>query len=315
MLTVLMATRNRAGLLRDVLGAFCQLQSPDSGWKLVVVDNGSTDDTQQVLASFQRRLPMQSAFEPKLGKNAALNAGLELIEGDLIVFTDDDVFPRPDWLVQLRLAADSQTEYSMFGGAIFPRWEVPPPPWVNWLELGPIFTITDPALKEGPLPGLLVTLIQGPNMAIRANIFEEGARLSTSIGPSGPDYPMGGETELVLRLGKQGLKGWHVPHAVVGHFVRKEQLKEAWVLQRGIRWGRGCHRLYPNVKLWMGIPRHLFRDIPKEAFASLVARITFREDALLRSRWRFNILRGKAIEARNISRENTQAKSSQAPGQ
>ena len=310
MLTVLMATRNRAGLLREVLENFCQLKSPPSGWKLIVVDNGSTDDTSQVLASFQQRLPMQLALEPKLGKNAALNTGLGLRAGDLVVFTDDDVFPRADWLVQLRLAADTQPEYSMFGGAIVPRWEVSPPPWVNWLELGPIFTITDPALKEGPLPGLLVTLIQGPNMAIRARIFEEGTRLNTSVGPSGPDYPMGGETELVLRLGRQGQKGWHVPCAVVEHFVRKEQLEESWVLQRGIRWGRGCHRLYPNVKLWGGIPRHLFRDIPKEALCILAARLSFREDALFRSRWRFNILRGKAIEARNISRERIQAKSS-----
>ena len=312
MLTVLLATRNRAKILRDVLENFCNLQSPPSGWKLVVIDNGSTDDTPRVLASFRDRLPIQSAAEPMPGKNAALNAGLELLEGDLAVFTDDDVFPRSDWLVQLRRAAEANPDYTMFGGAIRPRWEAPPPRWVNWIELGPIFTITDPGLKEGPLNGLLVTLIQGPNMAIRSSVFEKGTRLDTSIGPNGPDYPMGAETELVLRLGREGYKGWHVPAAVVEHLVRKEQLEEDWVLQRGIRWGRGCHRLYPNVKLWGSIPRHLFRDIPKEMLSVLAARLTFRQEALFCARWRLNILRGKWIESRHIAREKMHMSSSQA---
>jgi hypothetical protein len=87
-------------------------------------------------------------------------------------------------------------------------------------------------------------------------------------------------------------------------------LEKDWVLQRGIRWGRGCHRLYPNVKLWWDIPRHLFRDIPKETLSMVTARLSFREDAFFRSRWRLNILRGKAIEAHNISREKMRAKTS-----
>ena len=123
MLTVLLATRNRARILRDVLGAFCQLESPPSGWKLVVVDNGSTDQTTQVIASFANRLPLRSVFESKIGKNFALNTGLELVEGDLAVFTDDDVFPRANWLTEMRKAVDAQLAYSMFGGAILPRWE------------------------------------------------------------------------------------------------------------------------------------------------------------------------------------------------
>ena len=81
MLTVLFATRNRARILPDVLESFCHLQSPPSGWKLVVVDNGSTDDTPPVIASFANRLPLQYASEPTLGKNFALNTGVALVEG------------------------------------------------------------------------------------------------------------------------------------------------------------------------------------------------------------------------------------------
>ena len=133
LLTVLMATRNRSRILREVLETYCQLQQPSSGWKLVVIDNGSTDDTAQVLASFANRLPLCSVAEPRLGKNFALNSGLDLVEGDLVVFTDDDAFPRPDWLVQFRETADNKPTYSIFGGTIVPRWEVSPPDWTAWV--------------------------------------------------------------------------------------------------------------------------------------------------------------------------------------
>jgi glycosyltransferase involved in cell wall biosynthesis len=303
MLTVLLATRNRARTLRDVLGAFCQLESPPSGWKLVVVDNGSTDQTTQVIASFANRLPLHSVFESKIGKNFALNTGLELVEGDLAVFTDDDVFPRANWLTEMRKAVDAQLAYSMFGGAILPRWEVPPPAWIRWLDLGPIFTLTDLSLKEGPLAPNLIPIVQGPNMAIRTNIFQSGTRFDPSIGPSGSSYPMGSETELLMRLGRQGHKAWHVQNAVVEHLVRKEQLDKTWVMRRAVRWGRGRLRMSQNVKFWLGFPRHLFRDIPKEILLMMAARVSFRQEAHLRSRWRLNILRGIASEARVMARE------------
>jgi L-malate glycosyltransferase len=310
MLTVLLATRNRGRILADVLESFCHLRPPMSGWKLVVVDNGSTDETPQVLESFTDRLPLHALNEPKLGKNAALNAGLNWVEGDLAVFTDDDVFPHDDWLIELREAADTHPWYSMFGGAIVPRWETGPPAWISWvvesrytdskvndIRGGPVYTITDPLLMDGPVAP---ELIFGPNMAIRTSVFRAGMRFDSCIGPRGSSYPMGSETELLLRLNRQGHKGWHVRKAVVEHLVREEQLEKAWILQRAIRFGRGQYRLSPPPKSWIGIPRHLFRDIPKEGLHLAATWLAFRKEELFRSRWRFNYLLGLAIEARNI---------------
>jgi L-malate glycosyltransferase len=297
-LTVLLATRNRAQILREVLESYCALEVPASGWKLVVIDNGSTDQTQDVIAAFKDRLPLQSVCEPALGKNAALNTGLNLVEGDLVVLTDDDAFPAPDWLIQLRKAADDQPAYSMLGGVIKPRWEVTPPQWVAWIDdPGPVYSITDPSLKEGPLE---VFLIFGPNMAIRRSIFHSGMRFDPQIGPRGASYPMGSETELLFRIERKGHKAWHVPRAVVEHFIRTEQTKKTWVLQRAFRWGRGRFRMAQNVKLWFGVPRHLFRDIPKELIVVAAASLCFRRKAAFQAQWRLNVLRGMANEARAI---------------
>lgn len=315
MLTVLLATRNREKILGDVLETYCHLEAPSGGWKLVVVDNGSTDRTPAVLDSFRGRLPLHALAEPVLGKNHALNAGLALVEGDLVVFTDDDAFPHTEWLVQLRKAADTHLGYSMFGGPTVPRWEIPPPHWIEWVHRGLGFALSDPSQAEGPIPPAFVV---GPNMAIRACIFQSGIHFDPSIGPRGSDYPMGSETELLLRLGRMGHNAWYVSNAVVEHFIREEQLRESWMLKRAIRYGRGVYRLFYadgtfEGRLWMGVPRHLFRDIPKEGVLALVAWTFHRQEALFRSRWNFNVLRGQAIEACAIAQSKRIGDLSPAP--
>src|SRR5579863_1939593 len=110
-LTVALSTKNRSSILRGALESFCRLQAPAAGWKLIVVDNGSTDETSQVIASFENRLPLEGIREPRPGKSAALNVAIGHTEGDLTILTDDDVFPRQDWLVQMRKAADEHPEF------------------------------------------------------------------------------------------------------------------------------------------------------------------------------------------------------------
>jgi L-malate glycosyltransferase len=302
MLTVLFATRNRSPVLQQVLEAFCRLEQPAGGWKLVVVDNGSNDRTADILASFANRLPLQAAFEPIAGKNRALNTGLALLEGDLTVLTDDDVFPNANWLVELRKAADARPTYSMFGGAIVPRWEAPPPHWVQWTETGPVYTLTDPSWREGPLAS---SFIFGPNMALRTSIFRSGICFDPSIGPRGTSYPMGSETELLQRLARQGHAAWHVPSAIVEHFIRAEQLTRAWVRQRAIRYGRGKYRLSRHAgasRAGRGMPTlpYLGRRLLKESLVIAAASALFRHEALFRGLWRFNYWRGQAIEARAL---------------
>jgi glycosyltransferase involved in cell wall biosynthesis len=315
MLSVLLATRNRSRILQDVLESYCKLERPSSGWKLIVVDNGSADQTSQVIASFANRLPLHTVVEPKAGKNFALNTGLGLVEGDLTVLTDDDAFPRADWLLQLRNAADSEPAYSMFGGAVVPRWEAPPPRWVQWLEQGPAYTLTNPLLQKGPIPSFLVF---GPNMAIRTRVFHSGLRFDPSIGPRGCSYPMGSETKLTQGLEQQGHGAWYVPEAVVEHFVRKAQLKKAWVMQRAIRYGRGHYRLYyaaevTSRKLLMGTPRYLFREIYEEGLLMTKACVSLQQEEFFRSRWRLNFLRGKVTEARILVRERLRQAQSVRP--
>ena len=306
MLTVLLATKNRSQVFRSVLECFCKLTQPQSGWKLIVVDNGSSDGTDDVLASFSTRLPLTSVSEKKPGKNFALNAGLDLIEGDLAVLTDDDVFPDENWLVHLRTAADKLPDFTIFGGPIRPYWETPPPSWIEWADMGAAFAVTDPSWKEGPIPA---NCVWGPNMAIRTGVFRSGIRFDTSIGPRGANYVQGGDTELTRRLERQGHKAWHVLGASVRHYIRREQLDRRWVMRRAVRHGRGEYRLghaseATTRRLLFGTPRYLYRKLYHEARKTVAAVVLGNQGELFRSRWRFNYVRGEIQEARILVQES-----------
>jgi glycosyltransferase involved in cell wall biosynthesis len=301
----MLATHSGARTLPAVLNAFCGLESPEGGWKLVAVDNGSTDHTGEVIASFDQRLPLICVREPRRGKNIALNTGLASVSGDLVVFTDDDVLPNPLWLKQMRAAADSLSSFSIFGGPIKPQWEVPPEPWLlNWVPLDVAYSILKP-MAEGPLKA---SFVFGPNMAIRASVLESGCRFDESIGPKGLNYPMGSETELLLRLAKQGFKAWHVENAIVTHMIRASQMDMRWVLQRASRFGRGRYRMETRespevVPRMFGMPRFMIRQILAQSLRVVRAKMAGDMEKLFKERWQLRYLIGTAIEARVMAKE------------
>ena len=242
-LTVVFATRNRAIALRDVLDRFSTLMVPDGGWKLMVVDNGSTDATLALLQSYVGRLPLTVLSEPRAGKNRALNSALSSVEGSLVVLTDDDVLPQADWLIQLQQAAVDHPEACFFGGTILPSWSQPKPFWLT--EQAVPFSVLYSQQKRGA-GACSYDAIFGPNMAVRRRVFLAGFRFSESVGPDETRhmYAMGSETEFLRRLEAAGYGGFFAPEAVVDHIIRPEQIDESWILKRAYRYGSGEGRHY-----------------------------------------------------------------------
>ncbi|HWF85883.1 MAG TPA: glycosyltransferase family A protein, partial [Vicinamibacterales bacterium] len=95
--SIIIATYNRARDLADTLASLARLDYADS-WEVVVVDNNSTDDTRAVVGQAQTAFPVPLiyGFEREQGRSAALNHGLTLTHGAIIVTTDDDVRVEPD---------------------------------------------------------------------------------------------------------------------------------------------------------------------------------------------------------------------------
>lgn len=304
MLTVVIATHNGARTLPEVLNAFCGVRSPQGGWKLVVVDNASADRTKEIIDSFASRLPLTYVFEPVPGKSRAQNAGLRHASGDLVLLTDDDAVPDADWLAQMRSAADAQRSFSLFGGCIIPRWEVPPESWILKID-GSILTITDPAWAEGPIPP---TRLYGPNMAVRSDVLAAGIEFDTSLGPVGRRYRMGEDTDFVQRIGKAGFKAWYCKRAIVAHMIRSDQMKKEWVLRRAFPLGRATYRrefidCRTSPKLLLGVPRYLVREVLSQAIRLGRARFSRHADEVFKEYWQLRFLLGRAAEGRALAND------------
>ncbi|MET3133198.1 glycosyltransferase involved in cell wall biosynthesis [Oxalobacteraceae bacterium GrIS 1.11] len=308
MLTVLIASYNGAQTLPKVLEAYCRLEAPEQGWTLVIVDNGSEDDSRAVIESFGARLPLRYVFEGRRGKNAALNTALltalQDTRSDLFVFSDDDAAPAPDWLLRLAECAAAHPAYAVFGGAIEADWAVAPPDWVLRLTpLGLSYGITDPGLPDGPVfPGL----VWGANMALRREIFDAGYRFDESIGPNGANYAMGSETQMNLRLYQAGYLSWFCPAARVAHFIRPHQIEAASILQRAYLFGRGKFRQdKPGLFPMLGkVPRWMLRRFVGEAWGLARAAVSGDGERIFLRRWEMAYLRGYFYEAWRGGRGN-----------
>ncbi len=92
--SVIMPARNGSAMLPITLGALRASDLPPEGWELIVVDDGSTDDTATVAARYADtvvRIPGRN-----FGPAYARNRGFEVSQGEVVMFIDADVVVRPD---------------------------------------------------------------------------------------------------------------------------------------------------------------------------------------------------------------------------
>ena len=82
--TVALCTWNRSALLERTLSSMVRLRIPTGlDWELLVVDNGSTDETRAVLDRFRSELPLRTVSEPQAGVAHARARGLAEARGDV----------------------------------------------------------------------------------------------------------------------------------------------------------------------------------------------------------------------------------------
>jgi hypothetical protein len=89
-LSAIVCTRNRAGLLRLTLDSLCRQTLARDAFEVVVVDDGSTDDTREVSRAFEARLTLRYSHQRAAGLASARNHGVFLAGGTIVLFLDDD---------------------------------------------------------------------------------------------------------------------------------------------------------------------------------------------------------------------------------
>ncbi|MGZ6564765.1 MAG: glycosyltransferase family 2 protein [Solirubrobacteraceae bacterium] len=235
-LCVGIATRNRREL---VLGAVeSVLRQLGAGDELVVVDNGSTDGTQEVLAAVAKShgARFRVVAEPDGGVSTARNRVLKEARAGIVCFLDDDALPWPEWLAALRAAwADATPRVAAVGGPIRPLFGKPPPGWlvrhllylVGALDLGDRRRVLD----QSPAVGY----VWGGNMSVRVAAAVEIGGLDPDRGIRPEALGDAGEEEdLQRRLAAAGYEVWYEPAAGIQHLVPATWLTAAH-LRRKVR--------------------------------------------------------------------------------
>jgi glycosyltransferase involved in cell wall biosynthesis len=232
-LSLIIATRNRRDSLRRLLPQLNFMAA--RGWELIIVDNGSTDGTTELLRQAEATGYVRAVIEPRRGKGLALNAGIAAARGELLVFSDDDIEPDAAWLDGLFAAAERHPDADVFGGRILvdPR-EVPH--WIresrNLQEI--LLTQHDFGDREISYPPNRFP--QGPNMAVRRRTLNGlQSPWAPDVGP-GCALPVGDETCFFYRLGQGGKKRIYVASAVVRHRIEGYKLRFPSALRR-CYWG------------------------------------------------------------------------------
>ena len=201
--------------------------APSVAWKIVVVDNGSTDSTPKILQSFKKYLPLEVLQHSVAGKNRALNVGIDAVEGRLVVLTDDDAIPHSSFLNAWAKFLDTKEQYGLFGGSIHPLFDIVPPRWMLGSRHYRAMMFAERTFPEGPVDP---DGIYGPNMAVRRSVLDLGIRFNKEMGPNGERfYRSCGETEFCRKVARSGVDCWFASEPLVQHIVRPIQLtRSAW---------------------------------------------------------------------------------------
>ncbi len=188
--------------------------------EVLVIDNGSSDDTSSVATSFCTALPIRLIREESPGLSNARNRAVQEAQGDWILWTDDDVTVSKQWLNAYVDAISRHPDASVLGGPIAVCLEGSPPAWlsagVHWIldaYAGRFDTdFRGQFFAKGPKP-------YGANFALQRAVAREFP-FDPALGHHPLRPTMGGEeTAVIASMLTNCGKGWWVPEGQVTHHI------------------------------------------------------------------------------------------------
>jgi len=235
-ISIIICTTNRANDLRDTLASLARVNRPGRV-ELLVVDNGSVDETKAVVEEAAKSYPfsLRYLYEAEPGKYAALNAGIRASAGRIIAATDDDARFEADWLER---AVDGLSRYGceFVGGRVRPLWGGAKPEWLA--EHNGLHTKVIALLDHGERVrefGRGISWPLGVNVAYRRDVFERVGLFDNRLGRKAGTLRNQAQREWHLRARAVGARGFYIPDMLVHHLVVAERLEKQY-FRRWLYW-------------------------------------------------------------------------------
>ena len=231
--SLLICTRDRGASLSRTLDSITHAVAAAPGVvvELVIVDNGSRDDTSDRLVAWQRRQDFCVVLlhEAQPGLAQARNTALARARGRIVAMTDDDCVLRPDYFATLLTAFADAATPAIIGGRILPGDPADLPVTIK-LEDHPM-----EAVRDG-FPG---GFVMGANLAFTRDVIGLTGPFDTRFG-AGARFVAAEDTDLLFRALGHGVRVAYDPRFVVEHHHGRRHPNQVVALLAGYGFGDGA---------------------------------------------------------------------------
>jgi glycosyltransferase involved in cell wall biosynthesis len=212
MCSVVVCSYNGASTVESCLRSMDRLRYPN--FEVIFVDDGSTDDTQEILRKFPW---VRNIRQENMGLSHARNVGMNAARGDVVVYMDSDCEADEDWLYFLALRLVRSTHAGMGGPNLIPDEGSWVADCVGLSPGGPTHVMIDDRQAEH---------VPGCNMAFYTAILKRVNGFDTQFRTAGDDV------DVIWRIQNLGLSVGFSPSAQVWHY-RRNTVKSYLKQQRG----------------------------------------------------------------------------------
>jgi glucosyl-dolichyl phosphate glucuronosyltransferase len=229
--SIIIPTINRSASVKITIDSLLGLNYSWQDYEILIVDNGSTDNTRAVAEAAIKSTPecqIKYYFEPVPGLLSGRHRGALESRGDILVYVDDDIEADPYWLEAVAEAFEDPAVH-LVGGKNLPKYECNPPDWLDafWYRKGSLnqcfflslVDLGDQLTEIDPL------YVWGLNFSIRKKtLFELGGFNPDTVPKSLQRYQGDGDTGLAWKVKAAGYKVIYQPTALVYHIVPNDRL-------------------------------------------------------------------------------------------
>jgi glycosyltransferase involved in cell wall biosynthesis len=227
LISVVVCTLNRAERLRKALES---VASQEGDFEIVVVDNGSTDQTADVVHEVSSP-GVRYLVEPVLGLCHARNRGWRAARGRYVAYLDDDAVALPGWIRAIEEAFVAHPNAGVTGGRVEPLWEGARPQWLSdGIALG--LSLVDWSERPKILRDLRAEWLVGTNMVIPLRILEETGGFHPALDRRGRRLLASGDVFLQKQIMHRGYDCLYYPAIAVQHAVPISRLTRSWFRRR-----------------------------------------------------------------------------------
>ena len=237
-LSVVVCTTNQRKELEKCLLSI----NPSGNTELLVVNNSFSKITTKSKA--------RVITEGKPGLSRARNTGWQKARGEYVAYIDDDAIASPNWIRQIVHFIAKHPSIEVFGGLYHRHSEYALPGWMPRNYGTKDCGNTVRRLKIGR------DLLNGTNMIFKRTLLEKMGGFNESYGMVGNQIYYGEETELQLRLAREGIAVWYDPKICVSHLIPRRKMNWGWIMKEAFITGQA-------TELMKNIYKDIFRQTDK----------------------------------------------------